>query len=82
MPDGQRLQPIFSETTVTSWGNQVFAVIRGGGGVACVSTRGGLKWDRPVRIVNCTCAPSTIMVGRDAIRGIDQLPAVLLSPDH
>ncbi|MEQ9406558.1 MAG: LamG-like jellyroll fold domain-containing protein [Fuerstiella sp.] len=38
IPYDRRLQPSFAETTVTTFDNQVIAVIRGGGGVAWVST--------------------------------------------
>jgi len=38
IPYGRRLQPSFAETTVWAEGDRVTAVIRGGGGVAWVST--------------------------------------------
>jgi len=48
IPYNRRLQPSFAETTVTTLGEQVVAVIRGGGGVAWVSTSDdfGRTWSK------------------------------------
>ncbi len=48
IPYDRRLQPSFAETTVTTLGNHVIAVIRGGAGVAWVSTSDdfGRSWSK------------------------------------
>ena len=48
IPYDRRLRPSFAETTVTTLDNQVIAVIRGGGGVAWVSTSDdfGRTWSK------------------------------------
>jgi hypothetical protein len=48
IPFDRRLQPSFAETTVTTLGDRVLAVIRGGGGVAWVSTSDdfGRSWSK------------------------------------
>lgn len=50
IPYDRRLQPSFAETTVTTVGRQALAVIRGGGGVAWVSTSDdfGRTWSTAV----------------------------------
>lgn len=51
IPYDRRLQPSFAETTVTTLGDQVIAVIRGGGGVGWVSTSDdfGRTWSKARR---------------------------------
>lgn len=51
IPYDPRLRPSFAETTVTTHGDRVIAVIRGGGGVAWVSTSDdfGRTWSRATR---------------------------------